>query len=200
LVNEGLRETREARGVLRENEHIRARSLATPNRHGKAELALPRNPFRRHQHCACLRLSENLHSLRDDLATQERRRQHCGGSHRFQSCVRFGRIASVSPENRLRSGSRRSPQSEFAKKNFFRGWGWFAIPVVLNLLFLSIPTFDYNYTSKLTAYFSIPYLAIAAIIGIRRGSQITVSDFLFLAFGNLAIVTLLWHLNPPSHP
>ena len=64
-----------------------------------------------------------------------------------------------------------------------------------------MPTFDFNYRSNLTAYFSIPYLAIAAIIGIRRGSHITVSDFLFLAFGNLAIVTLLWHLkNPPSQP
>ena len=96
--------------------------------------------------------------------------------------------------------STRSSQSEPAKKNFFRGWGWFALPVVLNLLFLSLPTFDYNYTSNLTAYFSIPYLAIATIIGIRRGSHITVSDFLFLVFGNLAIVTLLWHLNPPSRP
>ena len=87
--------------------------------------------------------------------------------------------------------------SEPPKKRAFVGWGWFWLPVVLNAVFLSMPTFDYNYTSRLTAYFSIPYLVLAAMIGIRRGSHISLADFLFLTFGNLAIVTLLWHLNPP---
>ena len=106
------------------------------------------------------------------------------------------RRRSPSPMNESLHSSSSAPP----RKDFFRGWGWFAVPVVLNVLFLSMPTFDYGYTSNMMAYFSIPYLAIAAIIGIRRGSHITVTDFLFLAFGDLAIVTLLWHLNPPSRP
>ncbi len=95
--------------------------------------------------------------------------------------------------------STHSLKSEHVKKNLLEGWGWFGLPVFLNLVPISMPTFDYNYTSDLTAYFSIPYLAIVVLIGIRGGSHITISELLFLTFGNLIIVTLLWHLKirPP---
>ena len=62
-------------------------------------------------------------------------------------------------------------------------------------MYHSLGTFDYNYTANVERYFSIPYFVIAAIIGLRRGSRLTIPDFLFLVFGDFLIVTLLWHLN-----
>ena len=64
-----------------------------------------------------------------------------------------------------------------------------------------MPVFDGGFTNAVNDYFSIPYLIIATIIGIRRGSHVALSDLLFLTFGNLAIITVLWALkHPSSHP
>jgi hypothetical protein len=87
---------------------------------------------------------------------------------------------------------------EPTRNSFFRGWGWFALPVVLNFLVVNMPIYDGGYTNAVDKYFSIPYVVIATVIGLRRGSHITLSDFLFLTFGNLAIVMLLWTLKQPS--
>jgi len=61
-----------------------------------------------------------------------------------------------------------------------------------------MPIFDGGYTNAVNNYFSIPYAVIATVIGFRRGSHITISDLLFLTFGNLAIILLLWTLKQPS--
>ena len=61
-------------------------------------------------------------------------------------------------------------------------------------------TFDFNYTANVERYFSIPYFAVAAVIGIRRGNRLTIPDFLFLVFGDLLIVAILWRINPYVHP
>ena len=61
-----------------------------------------------------------------------------------------------------------------------------------------MPVFDGGYTNAVNNYFSIPYVVIATVIGFRRGSHIALSDLLFLTFGNLVIVTLLWALKHPS--
>jgi hypothetical protein len=88
--------------------------------------------------------------------------------------------------------------SEPPERKSFVGWGWFCLPVIINAVFLSMPTFDYNVTSNLRLYFSIPYFVLAAVIGIRRGGRLSLADLLFLTFGNFVIVTLLWFLNPPA--
>ena len=59
-----------------------------------------------------------------------------------------------------------------------------------------MPTFDYNYQSTVDLVFSIPYFVCAALIGLRRGSHIKLSDFYFLALGDFVIVTLLWRVFP----
>ena len=83
------------------------------------------------------------------------------------------------------------------RKERIKGWGWFGLPVFLNLIPLTLPTFDYGYTSGIIAYFSIPYFVVAAMIGIRRGSRLSVTDFSFLLLGNWAIVSLLWRWHQP---
>ena len=87
--------------------------------------------------------------------------------------------------------------SEPAQKRTLHGWAWFVLPVLLNLFVISTPSFDGNVLHDICARFSIPYLVIATVIGIRRGSRMTVVDFLFLVFGNEVIISLLWYLNPP---
>ena len=76
-----------------------------------------------------------------------------------------------------------------------RSWIWYWIPVGLTGLYHTLGTLDYNYTANIELLFSIPYFVVAAIIGIRRGSHIKISDFLFLVFGDFLIITLLWHLK-----
>ena len=85
------------------------------------------------------------------------------------------------------------------RKPVLRGWRWSCFPVVLTAMYHSLGTFDFNYTANVGRCFSIPYFVIAAIIGVRRGSRLTVPDFLFLVFGDFLIVTLLWHVNPYIH-
>ena len=82
------------------------------------------------------------------------------------------------------------------RKKTLRGWTWYSIPVTLTVLYHSLGTLDFNYVANVERCFSIPYFVVAAIIGIRRGSAITISDFLFLVFGDVIIVNLLWHLKP----
>ncbi len=76
------------------------------------------------------------------------------------------------------------------------GWKWFWPPVILNGFYHTLQTFDFNYTANIERVFSIPYFVLAAMIGMRRGNHVMLSDFLFLVFGDIVIVTLLWHLNP----
>ncbi len=81
------------------------------------------------------------------------------------------------------------------------GWKWFWPPVVVNGFYhIVLQTFDYNYTANIARYFSIPYFVLAAVIGVRRGSGITIPDFVFLVFGDFIIVGLLWLLKSPHNP
>lgn len=85
------------------------------------------------------------------------------------------------------------------RKPVLRGWCWFCYPVVLTAIYHTAGSLDYNYSSNVERCFSIPYFVIAVTIGVRRGSRLTVPDFLFLVFGDFLIVTLLWHVNPYVH-
>lgn len=93
---------------------------------------------------------------------------------------------------------------QFLKSNFslnrpLAGLRWFVIPVCVNASYISVPSFDGGATSSLILLFSIPYLAVASIIGIRRARHITVMDFLYLAIGNIPVIALLCYLIPLIH-
>jgi hypothetical protein len=78
------------------------------------------------------------------------------------------------------------------------GLRWYLVPVGLNvLLFLTQPaTFDHGAFDAVILFFSIPYWAIAAIIGLRRARNIKVLDFLYLVSGNILMYALVCYAYP----
>jgi len=78
------------------------------------------------------------------------------------------------------------------------GLRWYLVPVGLNvLLFLTQPaTFDHGTFNAVILFFSIPYWAIAAIIGFRRARNIKVFDFLYLVSGNILMYALVCYAYP----
>ena len=77
----------------------------------------------------------------------------------------------------------------------------FVLPVAINFIgqFLFqtvIVVYDFGATQTAALYFAIPYWVGVIFIGLRRWRHPTVSDAVFLTFGQVASISILFLIRP----